>query len=88
MAKLEQFVPIVARVHGDSHPEFHQVHNIFEEMKSELKTNVDSKPAIDEALQHLRQITNNYEIPKDVCETYAAVYNMLAELDSAYQEKA
>ena len=32
----------------------------------------------------LREITSNYTIPGDVCESYAAVYNMLSDLDKAY----
>ncbi len=35
-------------------------------------------------LLRLRQITDNYTIPGDVCETYAGVYNMLSEVDKAY----
>ena len=33
----------------------------------------------------LREITDNYTVPGDVCESYEAVYNMLAELDKAYE---
>ena len=32
----------------------------------------------------LRQITADYTVPADVCDSYAAVYQMLAELDQAY----
>jgi len=32
----------------------------------------------------LRETTNNYTVPDDVCESYEAVYNMLSELDKAY----
>jgi len=30
LPKLEQFVPIVERVHGGSHPEFHAVRKVFD----------------------------------------------------------
>lgn len=30
--KLKMLMPIVARVHGDNHPEFHQVRSIFQEI--------------------------------------------------------
>lgn len=29
MEQLEQFTPIVERVHGDNHPEFYKVHQLF-----------------------------------------------------------
>jgi regulator of cell morphogenesis and NO signaling len=32
----------------------------------------------------LREITDDYTVPGDVCETYEAVYGMLADLDKAY----
>ena len=30
MKTLEQYVPIVARVHGGHHPEFHEVRKLFD----------------------------------------------------------
>ena len=35
--RLEQFVPVVARVHGEHHPEFHDVHKIFDEINAKVK---------------------------------------------------
>lgn len=83
--KLEQFVPIVARVHGGSHPEFHDVHKVYSEISAKLKEAGVEKPELDNEFKKLREVTNNYTVPSDVCETYEAVYNMLAELDKAYQ---
>ena len=34
---LEQYVPIVARVHGGSHPEFHKVHKLFDAINKKIK---------------------------------------------------
>jgi regulator of cell morphogenesis and NO signaling len=42
------------------------------------------KPELSEEFSRLREITDNYKVPGDVCESYEAVYNMLAELDNAY----
>ena len=42
-------------------------------------------PDLNEEFAQLREITNNYTVPEDVCESYEAVYKMLAELDQAYQ---
>ncbi len=81
---LEQYVPIVDRVHGSSHPEFHDVRRLFEEINLKVnKTGADT-PELDTEFKQLREITDNYSVPDDVCESYEAVYNMLAELDEAY----
>jgi len=80
---LVKYVPIVDRVHGAHHPEFHEVKRLFELIYNKTKKN-DKKPLIDEELKSLRLITNNYEIPNDVCETYEAVYQMLKEIDQYY----
>jgi len=78
---LEMYVPIVARVHGKHHPEFHDVKKVFDEMKAKLKKeNAD----LEEEFLKLRNITDNYTVPGDVCESYEAVYKMLEELDNAY----
>ena len=34
---LEQYVPIVARVHGGTHPEFHDVHRLFDQINAKIK---------------------------------------------------
>ncbi|NLM40178.1 MAG: iron-sulfur cluster repair di-iron protein, ric, partial [Firmicutes bacterium] len=52
---------------------------------AKLEAAGEEKPELDAEFEKLRQITGNYTVPGDVCETYEAVYNMLAELDKAYQ---
>lgn len=81
---LAQYVPIVARVHGESHPEFHDVHRVFQAMQVKLNENVGGQPELEADFEQLRQITQNYTVPVDVCESYEAVYQMLADLDKAY----
>jgi len=81
---LEQYVPIVARVHGESHPEFHEVRKVFDVLNKKLKEAGTERPELNSEFQQLREITNNYTVPDDVCESYAVVYKMLAELDEAY----
>lgn len=85
LKRLKLFVPVVARVHGGSHPEFHDVRKLFDEISAKLKEAGLGKPELNNEFEQLRQITNNYTVPGDVCESYEAVYNMLAELDRAYQ---
>src|SRR5690606_3452306 len=85
LKKLEQYVPIVARVHGGSHPEFLEVQKIFAQINRKLKEAGTGKPELNTEFQELRAITDHYTVPDDVCESYAAVYQMLAELDEAYR---
>lgn len=82
---LKQYVPIVARVHGKNHPEFLEVHKLFDVLSKKVKKAGEAVPDLNEEFARLREITNNYTVPDNVCESYAAVYNMLAELDKAYQ---
>jgi regulator of cell morphogenesis and NO signaling len=85
LERLGQFVPVVARVHGGTHPEFHEVRKLFDEINAKIKEAGSEKPELDNEFKQLREITNNYTVPSDVCESYEAVYNMLAEVDKAYQ---
>ena len=82
---LKQYVPIVARVHGKNHPEFHDVHKLFDALDKKVLEAGSEAPELNEVFAELREITSNYTVPGDVCESYEAVYNMLAELDKAYQ---
>ena len=84
LPKLLQYVPVVARVHGDSHPEFYDVHKLFDAIYEKIKETESEKIEIDKEFLQLREVTKNYSIPEDVCETYEAVYEMLSELDKAY----
>jgi len=86
LKKLEQFVPIVDRVHGESHPEFRRVHELFNEIIEKIKQAGAEKADLSQEFKELREVTNIFSVPEDVCETYEAVYNMLAELDKAYQD--
>lgn len=81
---LEQYVPIVDRVHGASHPEFHDVRRLFDDINNKAKKAGADNLELDIEFKQLREITANYTVPSDVCESYEAVYNMLAELDKEY----
>src|SRR5690554_2484681 len=78
MDKLKKFVPIVNKVHGKDHPEFNKVKTEFDLMVEKI-TNENYK--IIEQFDHLKMITNNYQVPEDTCESYEMVYQMLKELD-------
>lgn len=82
---LAQYVPIVARVHGGNHPEFHEVREVYDELAKKLKDKGRETTDLVDEFAKLRKITDNYTVPDDVCESYEAVYNLLAELDKAYE---
>lgn len=82
--RLEQFTPIVDRVHGENHPEFHEVKDLWEAIYEKTQATDMEKPNLDKEFTQLRAITDNYTVPNDVCESYEAVYNMLEEVDKAY----
>lgn len=84
---LSKYIPIVDRVHGDHHPEFHEVRRLFNLLSEKIKGTKDLKPNLNEEFNALRLITDNYTVPDDVCETYETVYKMLAEIDQAHRHK-
>ncbi len=81
--KLSLYVPVVDRVHGDSHPEFHQVRALFDALQDVVAHKKATDSDVAEIFEGFRRATNGYEVPEDVCESYEAVYDMLAELDQA-----
>ncbi|MDK2859154.1 MAG: hypothetical protein PWP25_340 [Sphaerochaeta sp.] len=81
---LKQYIPIVDRVHGSNHPEFHEVRRIFENMNKQMEQADVKSTELQEFFSQLRRSTQDYRIPEDVCESYEAVYRMLSELDETY----
>lgn len=81
---LEKYVPVVARVHGGTHPEFHKIVEIFNTIILKSKEAKSEIADLKEEFIKLREISNNYTTPDDVCESYEAVYQMLALLDEKY----
>lgn len=82
--RLRLIVPVVARVHGEHHPEFYDVKRLFIEMDEIVTNAVEGEFDLTHHFFQLRKASENYYIPKDVCETYEAVYVMLRKLDIAY----
>ena len=78
---LDQYVPVVARVHGGSHPEFHKVRELYDKIVSTTKDPESQQAGLKELFDELRKATNDYTVPDDVCESYEAVYKMLEDLD-------
>lgn len=81
---LDLYVPIVARVHGASHPEFLEVAKTYNQMIEKIEGAGFEDVKLDEDFANFRQITDNYKLPADTCESYEAVYNILSLLDKEY----
>ncbi len=82
---LKQYVPVVAKVHGGHHPEFYEVQALFNAIEDKTKGKGSVKPDMTAEFARLRVLTDHYTVPGDVCESYEAVYKMLAQLDEAYR---
>lgn len=74
--KAAQLAPIIERVHGKHHPEITRVRQIIEKLQSS-----DSTTKTMTLFQELRTVTENYAIPKDVCEAFEATYRALERAD-------
>lgn len=74
-----------ARGHGKNHLEAFELQKLFSILNEKIQTARPTNPNLGEECTQFRETTNNYAIPSDVCETYAAVYDMLSETDHAYQ---
>lgn len=78
--KLDLYTKAISKVHGDSHPEVHEVKALYETMKEK----VSNGESVDSEFESLRNVTSNYALPSDACETYQATYEMLKEADGIY----
>lgn len=82
--ELDIVMPIVKRVHGPHHGEIFEVSDIYETIKEKISRGDDN---LDDELKKLREITGNYKVPGDVCETYEKIYKVLEEFDRSYENR-
>ncbi len=82
--KLKLFVPVVDKVHGKQHPEFHDVRRVYDSLVEKIEASQAGELDLKAEFESLRKITDNYRVPEGTCESYEAVYEMLSELDRAY----
>lgn len=75
---------IIPRVDGEKHLELNEVRDIWSQMNKKIKKSHTDKPDLDTELIRLREVTGNYKILSDACETYESVYKILEETDKAY----
>ena len=82
--KLDMLLPIVERVHGASHEEIYEVSNLYKDIRGKLNLDIED---LDNEFDSLKKLTNNYEIPENVCETYEGIYKMLEDLNKSYDNE-
>ncbi|HHU04177.1 MAG TPA: iron-sulfur cluster repair di-iron protein, ric [Fastidiosipila sp.] len=82
--EIAPYVPVVDRVHGPTHPEFHEVRKLFDQLVEKTNAADGGCPEVAQEFAQLREVTNNYKVPSDVCETYEEVYQALEKLDKQY----
>src|SRR5699024_9857216 len=82
---LDLYTTAITRAHGKSHPETFKVRDIFEVIQARVVEAGESTPNLVNTFKQLQEITDNYKIPHDVCQTYANTYEMLLELNKAYE---
>ncbi|MGO1940989.1 MAG: hypothetical protein ACTH05_02335 [Yaniella sp.] len=78
--KAAQLAPIVERVHGAHHPELSRVRQITDELQDSANA-----PHVSGLFHELRTVTDNYAIPKDVCEAFEATYHALERADRQHE---
>jgi len=81
---LDLYTTAITRAHGKSHPEAFDVREIFEAIQEKVESVGESKPDLCEEFAQLQKVTDYYKIPNNVCPTYESTYEMLKELNQAY----
>lgn len=81
---IGRYTPILVRVHGEAHPELASVLAVFKKINKAVYEKKLDEPELGAYFQELREITQDYLLPSDACETYIETYNMLARADKTY----
>ena len=79
--KIDLYTKAIVRAHGDHHPEFANIRHSFESI---LEKQADEDADLTAEFKDLREVTNNYNVPADTCETTVATFDLLKEADELY----
>lgn len=85
--KLDLYTTAITRAHGKNHPEAFEIRDLYTQLAAKTNKAGETKPDLEAEFTQLRALSSNYTVPDDVCETYAAVYQMLSEADTIYQNQ-
>ncbi|MFD1472071.1 iron-sulfur cluster repair di-iron protein, ric [Companilactobacillus mishanensis] len=75
--KLDTFTRAITAAHGKNHPEVFEVRKEYLNLKEAVAAGAN----LDNNFAQMRETTQNYAIPDDVCPTFEATYHMLANAD-------
>lgn len=76
LATAAELAPLIERVHGANRPELTRVRELTEELSGSAAT---ARTA--DLFRELRAVTDNYTVPSDGCEAFAATYEALRLAD-------
>jgi iron-sulfur cluster repair protein YtfE (RIC family) len=82
--RLRLIVPVVTRVHGEHHPELHEIKRLFLELDETIIKSNPKELELFQLFSQLREVSHAYMIFDDACETYEEMLNMLRQIDLAY----
>lgn len=76
--RLEAFTKAITQAHGAHHPEVFDVREAYLQLRDKINAGATD---IEEDFTQLRNLTDDYAIPGDVCQTFEATYRMLEKAD-------
>ena len=74
--KLDMCTKAISKVDSRLHPEVHAVRAFYEELLGAVK-NDDEASALTPTFDRLVEVTSDFEIPSDTCETFTGAYQDL-----------
>lgn len=81
--QLALYTKAITKAHSKKHPEVFEVHKLYQEIqKKAQQENWD----LTQEFAELRQLTDTYTIPTDVCQTFEKTYRLLATFDQLQQQ--
>lgn len=78
ICELDKILPVVERVHGEHHPELHEVAALY----AEVRENADPQK-----LERLHDVTSGFTALADACPTYTYI-KAYADLAALAENKA
>ena len=84
--KLDMYTKAISKVHSRLHPEVHEVKALYAELLVAVK-NDEEASALTPTFDRLVEVTSDFEIPSDTCETFEAVYQDLEKANALYRSE-
>ncbi|MDO5375631.1 MAG: hypothetical protein Q4F01_05520 [Staphylococcus rostri] len=75
---LDLYTNAITKEHGQNHPEVFEVRKLYLAMQHKMD---NGNWEMQDELEQLAAITNNFAIPSDACETLTQTYQMFQKLN-------